>query len=83
MKEEYVSGVFLYRPLVSIERTLKRYVLWRNQERPHQGLQQRTPNDICFARRRRPQRNTTRGTLHIGFLGGDKHLPVLRLRKAA
>jgi len=83
MKSEYVTRLFLYRPLVTIDRTLRRYVLWRNQERPHQGLEHRTPNGIYFGRRRRPKRSPARGTVHVGFLGGDKRLPVLRLRHAA
>jgi putative transposase len=83
MKREYARGLFLYRPLRSIERDLLRLVSWFNGERPHQALAQRTPNEVHAGRARRPQCNTTRGVLAVRFLGGDHRLPVLRLRRAA
>jgi putative transposase len=45
MKQEYVNGLFLYRPGAAIERLVRRYARWFNQERPHQGLRNRTPDE--------------------------------------
>ncbi len=83
MKTEYARGLFLYRPLRSIERDLLAFVSWFNAERPHQALGQRTPDDVHLGRRRRRPRALTRGVLAVRFLGGDHRLPVLRLRDAA
>jgi transposase InsO family protein len=83
MKSEYARGLFLYRPLRSIERDLTSFVSWFNAERSHQALRQRTPDEIHCGRRRRPLRSVTRGVLAVGLIAGDRRLPVLRLRRAA
>jgi putative transposase len=82
MKEEYVRGLFLYRPLRRIEADLARYAEWFNAERPHQGLGNRTPDDIHEGRRRRTPRLPVRAALRVRYLGDDRALPVLRLRAA-
>jgi putative transposase len=83
MKQEYVHGLFLYRPGAAIERLVRRYARWFNQERPHQGLRQRTPNDVYHGRASHAARNLAGGVLHIRFLDGDRRLPILRLANAA
>jgi len=83
MKEEYVRPLFLYRSMTTIDGRLERYRTWFNQERPHQGQRQRTPDDVYFARPEKPTRDLARGTLHVRFHDGDRRLPVLRLRDAA
>jgi hypothetical protein len=83
MKEEYVRPLFLYRSTAAIDGRLERYRIWFNQERPHQGQRQRTPDDVYFARPERPTRDITGGTLHVRFHAGDRRLPILRLRDAA
>jgi transposase InsO family protein len=83
MKHEYVRHLFLYRSTAAIEQRLNRWRRWHNAERPHQGLGQRTPDDVFFDRPRKPTRDLTGGTLHVRFLDGDKRLPILRLRDAA
>lgn len=83
MKEEYVRRVFLHRPVRQIDRTLARWARWHNGDRPHQGLGQRTPDDVYFERRPRTVRDVTAGTLSVRFLDGDPLLPILRLRRAA
>ncbi len=83
MKEEYARGLFLYRPLRTIERQLQSFALWINRERPHQSLGNRTPDEVHSGRARRPRHTATRGVLAVRFVGGDHRLPVLRLRHAA
>jgi putative transposase len=83
MKREYARGLFLYRSIRSIERDLRSFVSWFNAERPHAGLDLRTPDDVHHERRRRRPRNVTRGVLAVRFVAGDHRLPVLRLRDAA
>ncbi len=83
MKDEYVRPLFLYRSTTTIDGRLDRYRTWFNQERPHQGQRQRTPDNVYFARPEKPTRDITGGTLHIRFHDGDRRLPVLRLRDAA
>jgi len=75
MKDEYARGLFLYRPLRSIERDLLRFVSWFNGERPHQALRQRTPDEVHADRPRRPRRALTRGVLAVRFIGGDSPSP--------
>ena len=83
MKQEYVRRLFLYRSTPAIETRLLRYAAWFNEERAHQGLGQRTPDDIYFDRPAKPARDITGGTLQVRFHDGDRRLPVLRLRSAA
>jgi transposase InsO family protein len=83
LKEEYVRHLLLYRSTTTVDGRLERYRIWFNQERPHQGQRQRTPDDVYFARPERPTRDITSGTLHVRFHDGDRRLPVLRLREAA
>jgi len=83
LKGEYARGLFLYRPLRSIERNLTSFVSWFNTERPHQALGHRTPDEVHLGRRRRRPRAITRGVLAVRFVGGDHRLPILRLRRAA
>ena len=83
MKEEYVGHLFLYRHAHAIERPLRRYRAWFNEERAHQGLDQRTPDDVFFERPETPTRDLAGGTLHVRFHDGDRRLPILRVRDAA
>ena len=83
MKQEYVRHLFLHRPIRALEVRLRRWARWHNGARPHQGLGQRTPDDVYYKRRPRKARTLTAGTLHVRFLDGDPRLPVLRLRDAA
>jgi transposase InsO family protein len=81
MKQEYIHGLFLYRPKAAIGTRLRRYARWFNEERPHQGLRNRT--EIYRGRPPRTARNLTGGQLCVRFLDGDRRLPILRLANAA
>ena len=83
MKSEYVRQLFLYRSVKAIETRLRRYQVWFNAERAHQGLRQRTPDDVYVDRPAKATSDITGGTLHVRFLDGDRRLPVLRLHRAA
>ena len=83
MNQDYVRHLFLHRPVRALEARLRRWARWHNCWRPHQGLGQRTPNDVYFRRRPRKVRSVTAGTLHVRFLDRDPNLPILRLRRAA
>jgi putative transposase len=82
-KHEYLNGLFLYRPKGAIERLVRRYAHWFNEERPHQGLRNRTPDEVYRGRPPRAARNLTGGKLRVRFLDGDRRLPILRLAIAA
>ena len=83
MKEEYVRHLFLHRPIRTLETRLRCWQRWHNAHRPHQGLGQRTPDDVYVRRPPRRARQVTAGTLSVRFLDGDPRLPILRLRDAA
>ncbi len=83
LKAEYAGGIFLYRPLRTIDRDLARYATWFNRERPHQGIGLRAPDEIFLGRKRKKPRLITRARLEVCFLHNDRRLPVLRLRSAA
>jgi putative transposase len=83
LKQEYVNGLFLYRPKAAIETRLWRYAHWYNEARPHQGLRQRTPDEVYRGRSSTAPRDVSRGVLRVRFLGGDRRLPILRLADAA
>jgi putative transposase len=83
LKAEYAWGLFLYRPLKTIDRDLSRYAEWFNRERPHEGLRLRTPDDAYFERKLLPARRMERGELTVRFLQGDRRLPILRIERVA
>ena len=62
-----------------MQRRLERTRVWFNQERPHQGQRQRTPDEVYFARPEKKTRDITSGTLHVRLHDGDPRLPILRL----
>lgn len=74
---------FLYCPLEAIESRLRGYVAWFNGDRPHQGLDQRTPDEVFFAHDTRAKAVPLSAALTVDHLDGDRELPVLRLRRAA
>ncbi len=82
MKNEYARGLFLYRSIRRIEADIERYADWYNAERPHQGLGNRTPNEVHAGGRRSPRRVPARAALRVRYLGDDRALPILRLRAA-
>ena len=83
MKYEFAHGLILFRTLPAIHRKLLGYVTWFNEHRPHQGLGQRTPDEVYFGRDTRPQSVPLRGELVADLVDDDCALPVLRLRAAA
>lgn len=83
MKEEFARGLLLFRPLRSLHRDLLRYVRWYNTERPHCSLAFRTPDEVFRDRPLRQRRAVPPAKLEVRLLGGDRRLPIFRLRPAA
>jgi len=82
MKEECGRGFLLFKPVRRLQRELGSYTLWYNTERPHYGLNHRSPGD---AERGSPlpDRKFTSGKLEVRYMSGNRHLPVFRLRDAS
>jgi hypothetical protein len=59
------------------------YVSWFNEHRPHQGIGQRTPDEVHFGRDTKPRAVPLRGALAATLIDGDRALPVIRLLDAA
>ncbi len=83
LKEEYARGLMLYLPIASLERKLSGYAAWYNVERPNSGLRLRTPEEVFRESPARKKRRVEAGELFVDFMGGDRRLPVFRLRRAA
>ena len=83
LKEEYARGLFLYRPIRTLERDLGRYALWHSKWRPHGGLGGITPDEIHVEKPRRGLRAVQKGRLKVRHLNGDRRLPVFQLRQVA
>ena len=83
LKEEYARGLFLYRPIRTLERDLGRYALWHSKWRPHGGLGGMTPNEVHAGKERRSLRVVQQGQLQVRHLEGDRRLPVFQLRQVA
>jgi putative transposase len=82
-KTEHAGRLVLYRPVARIERSLSAYADWFNRHRPHQGLGQRTPDEVHHGTSTRATSVPLRAVLEAQPLDGDRHLPVLRLRAVA
>jgi transposase InsO family protein len=83
MKEEYARGLFLFKPVDTLERELRAYARWHATARPHQGLGQRAPEAVHQGWRKRRVRRVDHAVLEVTLLDGDHRLPVFRLRPAA
>jgi putative transposase len=83
LKVEFAGRLVLYRPLPAIDARLRAYVRWFNAERPHQGLGQRTPDEVHFARDTRATAVPLLAALAVAHVEGERDLPVLTLRRAA
>jgi hypothetical protein len=62
---------------------MRAYVRWFNAERPHQGLGQRTPDEVHLGRDTRAKAVPIRAALAVLHVDGERDLPVLTLRRAA
>jgi hypothetical protein len=83
MKVDYSRGLVVYRPIRTIERLLLGYARWFNEARPHQGLGQRTPDEVYYGRDTRAKSVPLHAALRVEHIEGDRALPVLSLRRAA
>ena len=65
------------------------FIEWYNNYRPHLHLNARTPQEV-FANSKpitklkvMPNSNLPVFELHVGFLEGRKHLPIIEIKQAA
>jgi hypothetical protein len=82
MKEECGGGLLLFKPLRRLQRDLECYIFWYHTERPHFGLNHRSPADAEYGSPL-PDRKFTSGKLEVRHLSGNRRLPIVRLRDAA
>jgi putative transposase len=82
MKDEVGRGLLLFQPTQRLQKKLEDYARWFNTERPHVGLNHRTPEDVVSGATL-PSRNIRSSRLEVRFLNGDRELPIFRLRDAA
>jgi putative transposase len=82
-KVEFANGLILYRPLPAIEARMRAYVRWFNTERPHQGLDERTPDEVHLGHDTRAKVVPLLAALAVHHVDGERDLPVLTLRRAA
>ncbi len=82
MKDEVGRGLLLFQPIQRLRKKLEDYVRWFSMERPHVGLNQRSPEDVASGAKL-PSRKIRSGRLEVRFLNGDRELPIFRLHDAA
>jgi putative transposase len=83
LKEEFARGLLLYRSVRVIDRGLAAYRTWFNGARPHQALDQRTPDEVHHGLDTRARSVPLKARLEIEAVAGHRALPVLTLRRAA
>ena len=87
MKGECTSRILVPLDAQAMRRELFFYAFWYNEHRPHQALDGRTPLDVHnHSPTTSPGQDISRDEgliLHVEFLEGRRHLPVVELRRAA
>jgi hypothetical protein len=62
---------------------LQSYAAWFNEHRPHQGLGNRTPDEVHHGQSTRARSVPLRAALAVAYSDGNHDLPILALRHAA
>ena len=99
MKQECTRCLLVPLSLDAMRRDIGLYATWYNTQRPHMTLAGKTPREVYEGRTGRPQpleprpnwttRPRRRGAdgdkfrLEVSYIQGRKHLPVVKLRRAA
>ena len=99
MKQECTRCLLVPLSLEAMRREIRLYSTWYNTQRPHMTLAGRTPREVYEGRTGRPRRLEPRSKwptrprrrgadgdkfrLEVSYVQGRKHLPVVRLRRAA
>ena len=89
MKTDGIRPMVIPMRLRDMRKELAIYVEWYNALRLHQSLAGRTPLDVCRRARSPPRRRSRSNselrplTLHVEWLNGRRHLPVVALKRAA
>lgn len=82
MKDEVGRGLLLFQPIRRLRKKLEDYIHWFNTERPHVGLNYRSPDDMASGAKL-PGRKIGPSGLEVRFLNGDRELPIFRFHDAA
>lgn len=88
MKDECTRQILVPLNFGDFRKELALYVVWYNFFRPHQALDGNTPTDVYDANDppatpKIPNSHLPEMRLHVSFLEGRMHLPVVKLNKAA
>lgn len=88
LKDEWLRRIFIPLDRDAMQRELSCYFDWFARQRPHQGLDGRTPQEVYdgvpeIERTRPKAKDVPRSELIVRFHEGRKHLPIVELRQAA
>ena len=97
MKEEALARILLPMSVRRLARELDAYVVWYHEHRPHQGLRGRTPREVLDeagaknhklspGRQRAPPKRRSEmrpRSLVVSFVEGRRHMPIVKLQRAA
>jgi transposase InsO family protein len=87
LKSEWLRKIIIPLDMSSIRKKLTTYIRWYNCFRPHQGLKGAIPVEIYNSK---PQKSDTfkfnaddNLQLIVTFFESDRHLPIIKLKRAA
>jgi hypothetical protein len=88
LKDEWLRRILIPLDRDAMQRDLSCYFDWFARQRPHQGLDGRTPQEVydgvpVVAREKLKASEVPRSQLVVSFHEGRKQLPIVELRQAA
>ena len=88
LKDEWLRRILIPLDRYTMQRSLSCYFDWFARQRPHQGLDGRTPQEVydgvpVVAREKLKAPEVPRSQLVVSFHEGRKQLPIVELRQAA
>ena len=88
LKDEWLRRILVSLDHAAMQRDLSCYFEWFTRQRPHQGLDGRTPQEVydgvaVVARERSRAKEVPRSELVVHFHEGRRQLPIVELRQAA
>ena len=89
LKNECTRVILVPMRREAFRRDLSQFLVWYNEHRPHMALEGRTPEDVYRdvpSDRQEPPfdiKSKEKVTLRVDFHAGQRHLPVVTLKRAA
>ncbi len=88
LKDEWLRRILVPLDRDAMQRDLSCYFDWFTRQRPHQGLDGRTPQEVydgepVVAKEKREAKEIPRTELLVRFHEGRRQLPIVELRRAA